>query len=506
MTDGDPLCLLSVPASAGRVLSTPAVADALAYFDPDGVWLPGDADARLLAATRATATVPVVAPATAADTVSHHRFVPGEGVVAAGGDADGDAAETTPDAVLDLLTVQTVAALDDAATALQEGALRPTTDTTLLVVADLAVEHDPTTLSAGLPGSDAIAAVRDAADGGVVVLAGGQPAGYHHRWTVDGAAVTIHGLGATAGPGDPTLSALTCTPDGAVAAETVGADEFGLRALRGVGERTAEALRGRGIEDRADVAATPVEELAALPGIGRETASELHAHADVVARGEPLRRTNESLPSPRGGKPPVCLDIETDGLSPTVVWLVGLYDPATDEYTAVTERETPTDPARNVQRFCETFFARYADRTVLTWNGDRFDFPVLDEFVARHAPEYRDAWAEVWKADLYRWAVREGNALLPGRTNRLDDVARALGYEDAGTGLTGAGTAAAYRRFARDPGDPAAEPDWARHERYCEDDCRALWHVWEALERAERRDPTDAGTDAGGTQTGLTDF
>jgi uncharacterized protein YprB with RNaseH-like and TPR domain len=196
----------------------------------------------------------------------------------------------------------------------------------------------------------------------------------------------------------------------------------------------------------------------------------------------------------------VCLDVETDGLSPTIVWQFGVYDPRTDEYVAVVEDEDPSDPGPVVREFCDLFAAEYADRPVLAWNGDGFDFPVVDRFVRRHAPEHAPTWADARTVDLLAWA--RDNALLPGRTNRLDDVARALGHEGADTGLSGARTAAAYRAFAANPNDPAAEPDWARHRRYCEDDCRALWTVYEALRDADRR-AAGAGDDR---QAGLTEF
>lgn len=128
-------------------------------------------------------------------------------------------------------------------------------------------------------------------------------------------------------------------------------------------------------------------------------------------------------------------------------------------------------------------------------------------FLQRYLPEYVDAWEDCWKYDLYKWTIRDGNALLPGRTNRLGDVARGLGYEAADTGLTGAQTATAYQQYMQAPTDPAREPDWERHRQYCEDDCRALWHVYQAILSAPRRDVTDGGT--GGTtgqQAGLTDF
>jgi hypothetical protein len=86
-----------------------------------------------------------------------------------------------------------------------------------------------------------------------------------------------------------------------------------------------------------------------------------------------------------------------------------------------------------LESFMTWLLARHGNRTLLTWNGDGFDYPQIEGFLRRHHPGYLDAWADLRTADLYRWAVREGNALLPGRTNKLDHVARALGYDAAAT-------------------------------------------------------------------------
>jgi uncharacterized protein YprB with RNaseH-like and TPR domain len=233
----------------------------------------------------------------------------------------------------------------------------------------------------------------------------------------------------------------------------------------------------------------------------------MHAHADVLDTGEPLVLTNKSPVKTRDGRPPVCLDIETDGLSPTIIWQFGVYDPATDSHQAFIERNHPEDPEPVLEAFVTWFIANHSDRTVLTWNGHSFDYRYIEQFLEQYLPEYTDAWADVWTYDLYKWAVRDRNALLPGRTNKLTHVARALGYDGNGTGLTGAQTAAAYQEFMRNPEQPDAEPDWDRHRAYCADDCRALWHVYRAITDATRRDMTDSGTSgAAGQQAGLTDF
>ncbi len=482
---------LSVPTAVARRTSARAVADAAAYADADACLVVGPRDARATATVRHTVDTPVLAPA-----------VDGERAwLALDDDLPVPAADPpAPDAPT-ICALPDVAALDDALAGVER------TAPTLLVLPTLAVEHDPTRLASSLPGAARFGSLADRLDGPLVVLAGGQPAGYAHRWDCpveDGegtdtepTAVPVHGLGAT---DDAHVAALALGPDGRVAADRLAPDSFGLRAVAGVGPATAERLRGRGIETRADLAAASVADLAAVEGVGEATARRMARHVDVIDSGEPLRTSNASLPG-ESGPTPVCLDVETDGLTPAIVWQFGLYDPRTDEYVAVVEDEHPTDPGPVVREFCDLLFARFADRPILAWNGDGFDFPVIDRFVRRHAPGYAEAWAEAPTVDLLAWA--RDHALLPGRTNRLDDVARALGHESAGTGLSGARTAAAYRAFRAAPDDPAAEPDWDRHRAYCEDDCRALWRVYEALADAERR---AAGGSEDDRQAGLTEF
>ena len=518
MPGASPVRLLSIPAVAADRLSRATLADAISYFDPDAVLLPGERNARGYAAVRTELDgVPAIHPQLARNGERASRYVPDEGGLRP---ADADAAAPT------LLAVQSGAVLADLRD--RPDPAIPGAGATYLFVPGLSVEADRTSLRATLPVADDVAAVAASADGPLTVLAGGQPAGYHHVWTLPADApasgnptvdpeagpapdpptvdVPVVGLGAT-GDGGAAFADVACAPDGVASADSIAADRFGLRALDGVGAATEERLADVGCRTRADVRDAAVAELAAIEGVGRRTAERLHAHAEVIETGAPLKLTNESPAPTRSGRPPLCLDVETDGLSPTIIWQFGVYDPAADTYRAFLERTDPTDPAGVLGRFAEWLLGTHADRALLTWNGSRFDYPKIERFLRRHHPHYVDAWADLRRYDLYEWAVREGNALLPGRTNRLGDVAGALGYEPRERGLSGARTAAAYRRFMRRPDDPAAEPDWARHERYCRDDCEALWHVYEAIEAADRRDATDSGSGgASGRQSGLTEF
>lgn len=106
----EPLTLLSLPARAVRELAAPALADAVAYGDPDGVWLSDPTpEPRAYATVRDSLSVPVVHPQLGSDgdSVVRHARV------------DDALAAVAPDAApeLDVLTVQSSAVLDDLAAA-----------------------------------------------------------------------------------------------------------------------------------------------------------------------------------------------------------------------------------------------------------------------------------------------------------------------------------------------------------------------------------------------------
>ena len=484
VSDGDVILeLLTLPASRLDQLAQPAIRDAVQYFSPDLITIPGARNSTAYATARdAAPDLLVIHPQLGhgAEPIHHYRYSLDAGIQ--------EAPDSTPSPeTIDLIAVQ-------------NGDVLP----------QLTVEWNTTDLSTSLPHAEQLAGISSTLPEPVTVLAGGQPAEYYHEWSLpynhSSAQVPITGLGATEQDGSM-FAQYTCTSHGTVAAEAVDADKFGIRALNGVGHSTAQRLRSQGCQTASDVQNISISTLTDLPGIGRATAEKIHAHADVIHSGEPIVLTNKAPVKTRDDRPPLCLDIETDGLSPTIIWQFGIYDPATDNHQAFIEKRDPKDPKTVLEAFITWLIANHRDRTVLTWNGYGFDYLHITQFLKHHLPEYVDAWDDIWTYDLYKWAVRDGNALLPGRTNKLDHVARALGYESAGTGLTGAQTAAAYQEFMRNPDSPGATPEWDRHRAYCEDDCRALWHVYQAITNATRRDMTDSGTEgATGQQAGLTDF
>ncbi|GAB3664296.1 ribonuclease H-like domain-containing protein [Halopiger thermotolerans] len=490
--------LLALPPSA--IVDRPAatLADVDRTLEPDAVWVLGPSrEPQAFAAARRAFDASVFhPPLEAGDSSLQKQEIADREVVVA---QSARAMQASPDAVS--------SALETA----DEGAA--------LVCDDIATSTRPTALETTLEGADVLAAALPT--GRVTtVLTGSEPAGYDELWHLeaetetgggagavrrvdhdpaidrepagdDCVSVRVQGVGPTGGyGGGQSIALLEFAADG-IGVDTYDVTDFGLEAVSGIGPKTAERLADRGVTTRSELLETPVERLAELPNVGRDRARRMHHHATVLETGEPRRLSDESLPGENWSTPPLCLDIETDGLSPTIIWQIGVYDPATDEHRAFVERDDPSDPAAVLEAFCDWLLGVHPNRALLTWNGWGFDYRHLEAFVAKHVPYYAEEWDSIPKLDLYLWAVENENALLPGRTNKLESVAGALGYEDAGTGLDGAQTAAAYQRFMR-TGEPL---EWHRHEAYCEDDCRALWHVYERLRDAPR--VSDSGATAG---------
>jgi uncharacterized protein YprB with RNaseH-like and TPR domain len=123
------------------------------------------------------------------------------------------------------------------------------------------------------------------------------------------------------------------------------------------------------------------------------------------------------------------------------------------------------------------------DRTLIAWNGQNFDFEVLRNHIQQYCPTYSDIWESVEKADLLHWAIDNNNAVFPSRSNKLENVATALGWTTENTGLTGKQVAEAYRDWIENQ-SPATELDWDKHEAYCQDDVESLAYIYHSIEEA----------------------
>ncbi|MDF9744219.1 ribonuclease H-like domain-containing protein [Natrinema salsiterrestre] len=490
--------LLALRCDAVSDLGAAALRDVLEYFDPDLVYVVREsADVRVLSRVRRAFDGPVVA---------------------ASGPADGRTE-----------TVAGVSFVFAGSAALLEDALDDAPPADFIVCDDIEPTTDAVALEATLAGGKSVARYHVRASESPTVLTGALEASYDHVWdaTVDGRPVRlpVRGVAPLRRSGAAELACLTCDRRGSVAVSSVPADRFGLRALAGVGPATAARLRENGYDTRAAVAEAAEPDLRSLPGIGATTARELAQSARALAGSEVIRRTDESVPPAAETATPLFVDIETDGLQPTIIWLVGVYDPARDEYVDFVDTDPSRDePGAATREFVSWLAAEYDAPSLVAWNGHGFDYEHLERFVASYVPEYRDFWREhVSTYDPYDWAVRRKNAVLPGRTNRLEDVAEALGCERAGAAAALDGKTLAERirrslegsRSRRSDTDESTESpseiDWDAARGYCEADVRELAAVYDAIVAAppERGDTTAENGDestSDATQTGLADF
>ncbi|MXR51995.1 hypothetical protein GRX03_10340 [Halovenus sp. WSH3] len=366
----------------------------------------------------------------------------------------------------------------------------------------LSVDLDLVNLETRLDGREAYeAAVPDDLSGSYTHLTTEANPGYRNDWGSLAVQGAMPGANERQGQTAPGIAHLRLRADGVVCTRTRSPEQFGLRALEQVGETRAQTLREAGFRSREAVAAADLTDLRELTGFGRETARTVIESATATVEGTVRRYGDEGFP----GADPVFIDIETDGLNPTMIWLIGALDASTDEYRSFLARE---EPAAALEAFLSWLQHTVGSRPVVAYNGRSFDFPVIEEQLAEHCPQYLDVWDDIWTFDPYYWATTRDQALLPGRTNKLGDVAAALGWDDAGTGLTGAAVARLFQRWQANPCE-ATELDWERHERYCEDDVRALAYVYDALAEASRTHRAGTDTSATGsdtTQGQLSDF
>jgi uncharacterized protein YprB with RNaseH-like and TPR domain len=492
---GDPARLLALSGDLVATHHHDTVTALLDEFEPDAVVATPPRAGTVDAALRPEVGVPVLSPARS------HRP---ESVT-----TDDEIRVTTVPAGTDALTADDAASDGDG-----------TEPHRVCLTTRISLDVDPYERRTAIEGLDGYRAALPAGwlGGGNTHCSTALRAGYRATVTVDGASCSLVGIGrpeTTLGVGvddgdtrDATLVAVY--RNGAVDVETVAPGSVGLRGIDGVGERRAETLRRAGYETPTDVADAPPHELADLPGMGRSAAAAIRAAAEARADGTVVATGDDPLPYGE----PVFVDVETDGLEPSCVWLVGVLDggAADGRYLAFEESE-PGDGG-HLEAFLNWLQANAGGRPLVAWNGYDFDFPVLTDQIRRHRPGYADAWEDVYRFDALWWARDKngGNAALPGRTNELGTVAEALGWRPRTTGLDGGSVArvySAYRRayLAAETPRTVTEPDWERLRRYCEDDVRALATVYDALSDAARRDPgSTARTQDGGTQGALSDF
>lgn len=272
--------------------------------------------------------------------------------------------------------------------------------------------------------------------------------------------------------------------NGVVNTESIDPSEFGLQSVDQVGPTRAETLRKAGHSSPDDLLQAPLSDLKEFRGIGETSGRTIQSSAMAQTNGTVVNTGDDPFPSGE----PVFIDIETDGLEPSIVWLIGVLDGGSDtgRYMPFTEPEPGSTD--HLEAFLSWLKTNAPGRPLVAWNGHGFDFPAMKSQIIEHCPEYRDFWEGIYKFDPLYWArdKNNGNAALPGRSNKLESVATSLGWEPETVGLDGKTVAEVYLGYRRewmeaDQPEQVSEPDWERLEAYCEDDVRALATIHDRL-------------------------
>lgn len=309
-------------------------------------------------------------------------------------------------------------------------------------------------------------------------VSGDIESGYCRDW--GGMTIYGAGLGVDGSQQRREFLSLTLSDDGVLLDETIDSSNIGLKAIENVGPKTADRLREAGYERRQEVAECGFDELRSIEGLGEATAERIKKSATALSDGEVVPVDESAVP----GDDPVFIDIETDGLNPTAVWLIGVMDGVDGNHMSFIETDNPGS-GEAIEEFMLWFKANAADRTIMAWNGWNFDFPVLRKHIQEHCPQYADVWKHASKRDPLRWARDLENAVLPGRTNKLEHVAEGLGWKGHKTGLSGKEVARRYRAWLEEQ-SPENELDWEMHKQYCSDDVKALAYIYQAMDDASR--------------------
>ncbi|ERG96918.1 MAG: putative exonuclease [Haloquadratum walsbyi J07HQW2] len=320
-----------------------------------------------------------------------------------------------------------------------------------------------------------------------------------HHMSIAGIGTSRARLGVGLDDSTQPLTVVSVFPNGAITTETISPDRFGLRGITGVSETRANHLRTEGFETRSAVATASPHKLTTVPSIGNSTAEQIHASATAVTDEMVVSTGDRSLPT----GDPVFIDIETDGLAASTAWLIGVLDGSASSGNYLAFRQPGLNtPSAHLEAFMTWLTGSARGRPVVAWNGYGFDFDVIHEQLQKHCPSYLDDWENRYTFDPLYWGRTQGNAEFPGRTNKLEHVATALGWEPKTQGINGRRVAELYvdwreRMTTADNPETVSPPPWDRLEAYCEDDVRGLARIYEALSDADQARTNDASLQSG---------
>lgn len=319
----------------------------------------------------------------------------------------------------------------------------------------------------------------DQLQGSYTHVSGSIKAGYCREWdnlTIYGAGI---GNGQDGSRGNQFIS-ITISPEGYINNTLIDSHKLGLQAIETVGPKTAGRLKEHGFDSQEKVAIADLQEITGIKGIADTKAQTIKKSAKALTENKVIHTSTNTVP----GDDPLFIDIETDGLNPTRVWLIGVKNGIDGNHMSFIETKI-SENGEAVTAFMMWLQANASEKTLIAWNGWNFDFPVIREHIQEHCPQYLSLWQKTSKRDPLRWARDLDNAILPGRTNKLEDVANALGWEGHQTSLSGAEVARRMRNWLENPCEQT-ELDWELHKQYCKDDVDALAHIYKEMKNSNR--------------------
>ncbi len=446
--------IVSITPTLLRWLDDYSMNDLVEYYEPDAIFIIDEADADIDFRDVRTRFDPVCFyPARENKRIRH---VPINGI--------------------DFIVIDGVDNLDVAKEIEKMGAV-DTDDTIFLVTTDIDIQLDTTNLSASLVNQEAYRKHAGDTEGKYVYITGSLPSNYRQEWGT----MAVQGAKPQEIQGGLAIPRLTCFSDGRVGVKTLESHKLGLRALEGVGRRTVEKLEKHGYNTRTDVAKATREELKEIYGIGEKTSNRLWYHSRSIQKNAIRRRNNNPVP----GEKPVFINIETDGVSPSVIWHICVYDGEEQEYK-IFYAKTPDDKAEVIQSFISWYTANATDQTIISWKGWEGDYHHLTRFIQEYAPEYGGVWKKANKRDLYFWTVEQNNAVLPGRTDDVIEHARKIGYTIPESGLTSDHVQRTYRKWMA---GEVGELNWNHIHRYNKGKVKALVHIYDDISLNENVHP-----------------
>jgi len=259
--------------------------------------------------------------------------------------------------------------------------------------------------------------------------------------------------------------------------EPLSADRVGIQAIPEVGRKVKKRLKRKGYKSRKDLLDVDPVDLMTVDGVGSHYASLYSCGARAIEEDTIVRFDEDPLQETKL----VYVDIETDSLSPDIVWQIGVYDEPEGDYVYFLEDEEPGRKEVIIQDFVEWLEENAGEKTLVSWYGKQFDYKHLGRFICEYAPEKENVWQELEKVDLLLDVVKSCVA-LPTRSFQLEIVARRLGYQRDRKGFSGVDGASKYVEWM----SGGEKPDWEKWTSYCRDDVLSMKYIYDRILEAPK--------------------